>query len=184
MPPDVFRAYGDRIGVMHLTTTPEPQPFPLFATAEEAAVSVPGGGGRGPMRELVCLYELLLGRGARGDVRLLSPVAVEAMTARQRVGLVDETYNIVVDWSLGLAVDLISYGRHCSPRTFGHGGMLSSVAFCDPEAGLAAAMVFNGLPTNDAHYLRLEAASTALYEDLGLADGPGRDHALPAVTLG
>jgi CubicO group peptidase (beta-lactamase class C family) len=185
LPVERFRAYGSRMGVMHVTAGAEPQPFPLMATAEQAPIVIPSGGGRGPMSQLARLYETLLGRGRRDGVELLSPVAVEAMTARHRVGLLDETYGIVVDWGLGFMIDAISYGRHCSPRTFGHGGMQSSVAFCDPEHGLVVAMVFNGMPGHEPHYRRLEAVSTAIYEDLGLVDrhSAGRDHPCPAPSL-
>lgn len=186
LPVERFRSYGDRMGVMHLTTGPEPQVFPLLASAEQAPIVVPGGSGRGPMNQLARLYETLLMRGRRDGVELLSPVAVEAMTARHRVNVLDETYGVVIDWGLGLMIDAISYGRHCSPRTFGHGGMQSSVAFCDPEHALVVAMVFNGMPGHELHYRRLEAVSTAIYQDLGLVvpGAVGRDHPCPLVQLG
>jgi hypothetical protein len=38
---------------------------------------------------------------------------------------------------------------------------------------------------NDDHYLRLDAVTTALYEDLGVAasGAPGRDKPFPSVEL-
>ena len=179
MPTDRFTSYGERMGRMHFTAAGDPQPFPLLASAEEAPIVVPGGGGRGPMNQLARLYEMFRSRDG-----LLPPVAIEAMTARHRAGLLDETYGVVVDWGLGLMLDAVAYGRHCSPRTFGHGGMQSSVAFCDPDAGLIVAMVFNGMPAMDAHYRRLDEVSSAIYEDLGLAEpgAAGRAHPMPTVT--
>ena len=43
----------------------------------------------------------------------------------------------------------------------------------------------NGMCGNDDHYLRLDAVTTALYEDLGLAPtgAPGRDKPFPSVEL-
>ena len=72
------------------------------------------------------------------------------------------------DWGLGFAIDAYGMGRHASPRAFGHGGALSAISFADPEHGLVAVLQTNGMCGNDDHYLRLDAVTTALYEDLGL----------------
>lgn len=56
-----------------------------------------------------------------------------------------------------------------SARAFGHSGARSSVAFCDPEHGLVAALHVNGTLGEDAHRQRFGALLAALYEDLGLA---------------
>jgi hypothetical protein len=68
-----------------------------------------------------------------------------------------------------------AYGRHCSPRTVGHSGVRSSVAFADPEHGLAVALAWNGLPSDAAHQERAGRTCEAIYEDLGLAAPPPRD---------
>jgi CubicO group peptidase (beta-lactamase class C family) len=137
------------------------------------------------MRELARLYQALLARGALDSARVLSPQSVEAITARHRTGLYDETYHAVCDWGLGFAIDSFAMGRHCSPRTFGHGGALSSLALADPECGLVAVVQTNGMPTNDDHYLRFDAIFSALYVDVGLADAgaPGREKPFPSVSL-
>ena len=93
--------------------------------------------------------------------RILSPQAVEAITARHRVGLYDETFHAQCDWGLGVAVDAYAFGRHASPRAFGHGGALSSVSVADPEHGLVACVQTNGMCGNDDHYLRLSEILTA-----------------------
>jgi CubicO group peptidase (beta-lactamase class C family) len=143
----------------------------------------PGGNGYGPLAQLGRFYEMLLARGAAGESgRLLSPQAVEALTARHRVGMFDHTFRHVIDWGLGFIVDSnlygaasvpYGYGSHASPRSFGHSGYRSSVAFADPEHGLAVALAFNGTPANDAHERRLRAVLDALYVDLGLAAASG-----------
>lgn len=183
IPIGVQASLGDRIGIMH--NTAGEQPLPLLGLNDPTVLArvLPGAGGRGPMRELVRLYECLDSGGTRDGVRLLSPQTVEAMTARHRVGMFDETFRTHVDWGLGLHVDMILMGRHCSPRAAGHGGAQSSVAFCDPEHGLAVACVFNGM-AGVAHYGRFESVMSALYVDLGLAgeDDPGRDHNVPRVA--
>jgi CubicO group peptidase (beta-lactamase class C family) len=75
-------------------------------------------------------------------------------------------------------------GPHCSRRTFGHGGAQSSLAFCDPEHGVVAALQTNGMPGNDRHYRRFFELTRALYVDLGLAaeHDPGREKDLPAIA--
>jgi CubicO group peptidase (beta-lactamase class C family) len=176
MPPERYRAYGDRIGIMHDTTGDEPHPRD-WDTEEQCAWVVPGGSGRGSMRELARFYQMLLGRGQLGRARILSPQAVEAITARHRAGMFDHTFKHVMDWGLGVILDSnqygadtvpYGYGRHCSPRTFGHSGSQSSTGFCDPEYALVVALVFNGTPGEVRHNARIRAIATAIYEDLGL----------------
>jgi CubicO group peptidase (beta-lactamase class C family) len=183
MPADAQAARGDRIGVMHNSAAGEPRPMLGLNDPSVLSRTIPGAGGRGPMHELVRLYECLLGKGERDGVRLVSPQTVEAMTARHRVGMFDETFQAVIDWGLGLHIDMILMGRHCSPRAAGHGGAQSSVAFCDPEHGLAVAAVVNGMP-GPAHHRRFEAIMTALYVDLGVAtaEDAGRDHDVPRIA--
>lgn len=146
--------------------------------------SHPGGNGYGPLSQLGRFYEMLLLRGQAGGAapgrRILSPQAVEAASARHRAGMLDHTFQHVLDWGLGFIVNSrqygaetpYGYGNHASPRTFGHSGYRSSVAFADPEQGLAVALAFNGTPANEAHERRLRAVLDALYEDLGLAHAP------------
>jgi CubicO group peptidase (beta-lactamase class C family) len=185
MPFEASSGYGDRIGTMHHTATGTALPLDALDAAAFLARCIPGGGGRGPMAQLARFYEMLLGRGTLDGVRVLSPQSVEAITARHRVGLYDETFHAECDWGLGLAVDAYGFGRHCSRRAFGHGGALSSVAVADPEHGLVACVQTNGMCGNDDHYLRLSQILTALYVDLGLAapDAPGRDKPFPSVEL-
>jgi CubicO group peptidase (beta-lactamase class C family) len=180
MPPEVYRAYGDRIGRMH-NTVEAPRPVPVTDSEAACAGSVPGGNGRGPMRQLARLYELLLGGGVLDSVRLLDPRTVEALTARHRVGLFDATFQHMLDWSLGLIPNSAylgretapyGYGDRASPRAVGHSGAQSSAAFMDPEFGLVVALVFNGMPGPERHHERMRAALTAVYDDLGLAWTP------------
>ena len=60
------------------------------------------------------------------------------------------------------------YGNRVSPRTFGHAGYYSSVAFGDPAHELAVALAWNGFRAAEKNDARAHAALDALYEDLGL----------------
>ena len=172
LPVDRYAAYGDRIGLM-VNTDPSFKPTHQWDTPEAAAMCKPGGNGRGPARDLVRFYQMLLD-GGRG---VISPQTVEALTGRARVGLFDETFKHAMDWCLGLVPNNAAYGAdtvrygygpHASWRTVGHGGHQSSVAFADFTHGLAAAVIFNGTPGEAAHDRRVRGVLGALYEDLRL----------------
>jgi CubicO group peptidase (beta-lactamase class C family) len=185
MPIDRFEAYGDRIGLMHVTSSGTPERLRGIDSPRVASEPMPGANGRGPMNQLGRLYETLLGHGERQGVRLLSPMTVAAISARHRTEMLDETFGVVMDWGLGLVVDWYATGRYSSRRAFGHGGHQSSVAFCDPEHDLVVAVVCNGMPGRDRHSARLDAISSAVYLDLGIAsaEDPGRHKPFPNLGL-
>jgi CubicO group peptidase (beta-lactamase class C family) len=176
MPPEIYRSYGNRLGVMQKT---EDGKITDFGMDTEAACTHarPSGSGHGPIRELGRFYEMLLAGGTLNGHRIISPQTVEALVARHRVGMFDQTFKHVMDWGLGFVINSnqygaetvpYGYGPHASSRTYGHSGYQSSSAFADPEKGLAVAMVFNGTPGEVAHDRRIREILTALYEDLGL----------------
>jgi CubicO group peptidase (beta-lactamase class C family) len=197
MPRERHRAYlgAGRIGAMYDTSTLPSAPSAQSERGERAARAQawdseawctgtnPGGNGYGPLRELGHFYEMLLGRGrvpGEPGRSILSSQAVEALTARHRTGMVDHTFQHVIDWGLGFIVDSrqygadtvpYGYGHHASPRTFGHSGNRSSTGFADPERGLAVALTFNGMPSGAEHESRIRAVLDAIYGDLGLASG-------------
>jgi CubicO group peptidase (beta-lactamase class C family) len=174
---DVFARYGYRVAPMY--DTQKGGFDESFAGNAEAANTSPrpGANGRGPIRELGRFYEALLAGGRYGRNSVLRPQSVEALTARHRVGLYDQTFHHVMDWGLGFIPnnahhgDAVpyGYGPHASMRSFGHSGSQSSVAFADPEHDLAVAIAFNGMPGEARHDQRMRAVLTVLYEDLGLS---------------
>jgi CubicO group peptidase (beta-lactamase class C family) len=183
MPPEALARYADRLGKTFDTSGSEPRPDGSFAPDEphQLTHTMPGGNGRGPMRELARLPELLRLGGALDGVRIISPQTVAAMTARHRCGMPDFSFeNEKLDWGLGLALDsrvhfgggvhLYGYGPHASPRAFGHSGFRTTLAFCDPDADLVVACSWNGMVASDRiHSDRQNALCGAIYEDLGLA---------------
>ena len=183
MPPEALARYADRLGKTYDTSGPEPRAGGSFAPDEphQLTHTMPGGNGRGPMRELARLPELLRRDGELDGVRIISPQTVAAMTARHRCGLPDFSFEKEkLDWGLGLALDsrihfggdvhLYGYGPHASPRAFGHSGFRTTLAFCDPDAGLVVACSWNGMVASDRiHSNRQNALCGAIYEDLGLA---------------
>jgi CubicO group peptidase (beta-lactamase class C family) len=178
MPPDVFHAYGTRLGIMQKTEGGEVIDAGLDTEAA-CTHARPAGSGHGPARELGRFYEMLLSRGSLDATRILLPQTVEALTARHRAGMLDLTFRHVLDWGVGFqlnsnqyGVDTVPYGfgPHASYRTFGHNGHQSTSAFADPEPNLVVIVLCNGMPGEAAHDRRMREIHTAIYQDLGLAN--------------
>jgi CubicO group peptidase (beta-lactamase class C family) len=124
------------------------------------AKAEPGASMRGPARELGAFYESLLGFGPE----LLEPRTVELMGAVHRHDLRDAVFGFAANWGLGVTVDLSGgAGR----RAYGHGGMASSRGLADPDCGLVAVVVCNGLPNPMAAEQRLVDLTDAIYTALG-----------------
>jgi CubicO group peptidase (beta-lactamase class C family) len=178
MPPEVYRGYGQRLGIMQKTEGGKVADLGLDT---EAACTNPrpSGSGHGPMRQLARFYEMLLAHGTLDGKRVLLPQTVEALVARHRAGMYDHTFKHVLDFGLGFVlnsnqygIDTVpyGYGPRASPRAFGHSGMQSSCAFADPENALAVAVVFNGTPGEGAHDRRIRAVLESMYRELGIGD--------------
>jgi CubicO group peptidase (beta-lactamase class C family) len=219
MPVESYREYREQERLCPVYDTEEaatggaPPPEQGWDSEAWCTGSHPGGNGYGPIAQLGRFYEMLLARGSAGTAggdrretgtqagagvapgpvrRILSPQAVEALTARHRVGMLDHTFQHVLDWGLGFIVNSslygaatvpYGYGNHASPRAFGHSGYRSSVAFADPEHRLAVALAFNGTPAGDAHERRLRAVLDAVYLDLGLVPAdPGAAQPSPPAA--
>lgn len=149
-----------------------------MSTDDHLTRTSPGSSLRATARNVGDFYAAIDESRAYCDFPLFSEMAAEAMTARHRVGEFDRTLGHVVDFGLGVIVDSNRYGAdtvpygfgpHCSPRTFGHGGSQSSMAFCDPENDLVVAWATNGMCGEPKHQRRNRAMNAAIYEDLGLA---------------
>jgi CubicO group peptidase (beta-lactamase class C family) len=136
-----------------------------FNGAAEIARVNPSGGLRGPARELVRLYELLLAGGSWNGRRLLDARTVALFTACHRWGVPDQgLMGAPLAWGLGFGLHgNADYHRDFSRRVFGHSGMVSTVGLGDPARGLACAVITTGLldPMTNARRLR-EATGSAV----------------------
>lgn len=178
LPLERWEAYGERMGVMHDTSARQAKVITRLAGPDGFASPRPSSSGVGPAGDLLRFFVALLGKGELDGVRVLSPQTVDAMCARHRAGLTDETFGAVIDWGLGVMVNSWQYARRPAPygygdnaslRAFGHGGSQSSVAFADPDAGVAAVVIFNGMAGEPGHQRRTQPVINGLYDDLGLA---------------
>jgi CubicO group peptidase (beta-lactamase class C family) len=163
---------GDRLPFIHITGDGRPaQPTWWFATRAGATECLPGVNVRGPMADLGRFYEMLLAGGLGGRGRVLAPPTVAALTARHRIGVTDGFGN--ADWGLGFRLEcghldpeLTSFSSHSSPRSYGHDGLWTAVAFADPEAELTVALHLNGKTGHAAHTDRMRRILDAVYEDV------------------
>ncbi len=123
----------------------------------------PGGGMRGPTRDLGRLYESLLGYGPR----ILDPRTVEVMTSVHRYGVPDVVLGgMKIPWGLGVQVAGGLTGG-VGRRAFGHNGMASSRGMADPDAGLVLAFVTNGLTDPLRNEQRMFEVVDGIYSALG-----------------
>jgi CubicO group peptidase (beta-lactamase class C family) len=136
----------------------------------------PGGGMRGPARELGHFYESLLGFGAP----VLDPRTVEVMSSVHRYGIKDRLFRQNIPWGLGVQV---AFTGGTGRRAFGHGGMASSRALADPEFGLVMAVVTNGLAGFVDAEQRLFEVTDAVYSALGDDVARTRQRAVPLQEL-
>ena len=163
MDADTRQKVGDRIATVSRGNTERPH------FASEAFVDWwndpatmgqvnPSGGVRGPARDLGRFYEMLLAGGQWQSKRLLDHRTVELFTATHRWEMADQgLMGAQLAWGLGFG----KYGnadihRSVSRRVFNHSGMVSSIAFGDPERQLACVIITNGLldPLTNARRLR------------------------------
>ena len=136
----------------------------------------PGGGMRGPARELGRFYESLLGMGPP----VLEPRTVEVMGAVHRYGIKDRLFRANIPWGLGVQV---AFTGGTGRRVFGHGGMASSRALADPEFGLVMVVVSNGLAGFVEAEQRLFEVTDAVYSALGEDVARTRQRAVPLQEL-
>ena len=136
----------------------------------------PGGGMRGPARELGRFYESLLGFGAP----VLEQRTVEVMSSVHRYGIKDRLFRQNIRWGLGVQV---AFTGGTGRRAFGHGGMASSRALADPEFGLVMAVVTNGLAGFVDAEQRLFEVTDAVYSALGDDVARTRQRAVPLQEL-
>lgn len=136
----------------------------------------PGGGMRGPARELGRFYESLLGFGDP----VLEPRTVEVMSSVHRYGIKDRLFRQNIPWGLGVQV---AFTGGTGRRAFGHGGMASSRALADPEFGLVMAVVTNGLAGFVDAEQRLFEITDAVCSALGDDVARTRQRAVPLQEL-
>jgi CubicO group peptidase (beta-lactamase class C family) len=176
MTKDEYREVLPRLGVNHDLRSMQSYPL-LLERGERMCTEVnPAHGGYSTATDLCRLYAAIVEQLEHGDVDALpSPEVLEEFTSAARPSIYDQVLDRVCEHGLGFMTSLSehAFGRHCSPRSFGHSGNVgSSFAWADPEYGLAAAVVFNGIVDPDSAFLRRPSVVRAIVADLGLDQPP------------
>ena len=169
-----FAANQARVARPYASTAGKLAPLDFWAwngTAESLAICRPGGSGWGTARALAGFYAALL----RGGAPIIHRETLASLTAVALPGVHDRNLNATLNRALGFVRDSKEfgpasawYGNRCSPRSYGHAGYYSSVAFADPEHELAVALAWNGFAPAEKNDARVHAALDSVYEDLGL----------------
>jgi CubicO group peptidase (beta-lactamase class C family) len=137
------QALSDPTSVPYRALNPTDPPF-NFNRREVHAAELPAGNAITTARALAKLYAATIGEV--DGIRLLDARTVAAATREQSSGL-DEV--LMVDNRFGSGFSLpTELAPLTGPRSFGHGGAGGSLAFADPDRGVAFAYVMNQMQSN------------------------------------
>jgi len=135
---------------------------PRDNSAEFKAAGLPGGGGYATARGMAAFYQMLLGQGRLGGVRLLSPRLVAYVTKNHTGELGDaQMGGTPMHRGLGPHVrgdsdKIRGLGTIGAPQTFGHGGAGTSYSWADPTSGVSFAYITNYMQNDPWHSARLD----------------------------
>jgi CubicO group peptidase (beta-lactamase class C family) len=126
---------------------------------------IPAGGLYSTGADLAKLYQLMLNKGTRGNIRFLSEASVAAMTKVQ-TGDLTCGFTPGMGFGFGFAVVRQPQGvtEMLSPGSFGHGGAFGTQGWIDPEKDLFMVLLIQraGLTNGDASPMRKELQSLAV----------------------
>ena len=144
-------------------------PEPRDNSSEFRAAGMPSGGGYATARGMAAFYQMLLGGGRLGDVRMFSPRLISYVT-RNHTGERgdDQMAGIPMHRGLGPHVrgdsDRIrGLGSIAAPQTFGHGGAGSSYSWADPTSGVSFTYIANFVSPDPFHSARLDRVANLVH---------------------
>ena len=159
--------------VVKLATMPgfeDIQTAPAMNDERSYGVVFPAGGCITSARDIARFYAALAAGGQIDGVPWLKPGTVSDVTASHAEG-VDQSSGRYLRWTLGMALSgepPNRYGSAWGSRTFGHGGLASSVSWADPDLGAAMAYIASGLQPDPSNHERLHAMSAAVRAGVAL----------------
>ena len=147
------------------TYAPEPRDnSPAFKAA-----GMPSGGGYATARGMAAFYQMLLGQGRLGEVRMFSPRLVSYVTRSHTGELGDDAMGgIPMHRGLGPHVrgdsDRIrGLGAIAARETFGHGGAGTSYSWADPTSGVSFTYLTNFVQPDPFHSARLDRVANLVH---------------------
>ena len=180
----------ERIGVNVQMQAGDPLPLLIERTGWFAAASDPSLSPFATMRGLARFYAWVHATLEERESGILAPELLRQACTPARSVVHDQILDLEADWGLGFMTGLsrLGFGPFVSPRAVGHTGQVgTSMAFCDPEHNLAAAVLYNGvIDQKTGMTIRRPAIVGAIYRDLGLderaAAGSRPAEAQPALS--
>ena len=129
---------------------------------------IPGYGGYATARAMAAFYQMLAGGGTLGQVRLLSPRMVQYVTRNFTGDAVDGHTGTPMHRGLGphlrgATPDARGLGALAAPRTFGHGGIGSSMCWADPDSGVSFAYLTNSRVPDPWNAARMDVVSNLVH---------------------
>ena len=154
-------------------------PFPLafleaFNLPAVQRAAIPGGGSYSTIFDLARFYQMWLGGGALDGTRLLSPATVDLATTIHTGAAEDRLFQPIASlqgWPnapanrglgffvRGSGIFPSPFGSLTSPRTFGHPGASSIMAWADPARQLVFVGLTSGLIDEARSILRFHSFS-------------------------
>ena len=150
------------------TLGPDSDP-PRDNSAEMRAAGLPSGGGFATARAMAAFYQMMLGGGKLGAVRLFSPRLVAFVTRNWTGERPDEAMaGTPMHRGLGPHVRGVSdrirgLGLMAHPDTFGHGGAGTSYSWADPNSGVSFSYLTNFVQPDPWHSARLDRISNLVH---------------------
>ena len=138
-------------------------------SAEFRAAGLPHGGGFGTARAMAAFYQMMLGYGRLGELRLFSRRMIEYVT-RDFTGDRPDGYMSDIPMhrglgphSRGLGERVRGLGSIGAPATYGHGGVGSSYCWADPTSGVSFAYITNFVAPDPWHSARMDRVSNLVH---------------------
>ena len=124
---------------------------------------VPAACGIASAGDLARFYAMMERGGALNGTRLFGPDTVKE-AVKVRVEATDVSSGLLVQRSLGLVLadERMGVSRGDPTKSFGHGGVGTSVGWADTESGLAVGYITNGCLAREPNNRRLAAISQAV----------------------
>jgi CubicO group peptidase (beta-lactamase class C family) len=136
---------------------------------EFKAAGMPSGGGYATARGIAAFYQMLLGKGRLGNVRMFSPRLVDYVTRSHTGDRGDHAMDgIPMHRGLGPHVRgdserIRGLGTIGAPETFGHGGAGTSYSWADPTSGVSFTYLTNGVQPDPWHSMRLDRVANLVH---------------------
>ncbi len=130
---------------------------------------LPHGGGFGTARAMAAFYQMMLGNGRLGAMRVFSRRLIEYVT-RDHTGDRPDAGMGGIAMHRGLGPHLRGTGGRsrglgslASPWVYGHGGVGTSYCWADPTTGVSFAYLTNFVQPDPWHSLRLDRISSLVH---------------------